>query len=166
MISPFQNRSPRIHPSVFVAENAAIIGDVTIGKDSSVWFGAVVRGDSASITIGEGTNIQDNATLHIDEGHPLRVGSNVTIGHNAVVHCTEVGDNTLVGMGAVLLDGAVIGKNCVIGAGAVVRQNEQVADGAMMLGIPAKAVKLLPEQVIAELEKQSHYVALAREYLE
>ena len=166
MLRAFHHNVPQVHPSVFVAETAVLIGDVTVGKDSSVWYGAVVRGDTASIAIGEGSNIQDNVTLHTDEGHPLRIGNNVTVGHNAVVHCAEIGDNTLVGMGAVLLDGAVIGKNCVIGAGAVVRQNELVADGTMMLGVPAKAVKHLPEEVISLLEKQSHYVALAREYRE
>ena len=166
MIVPFQGAVPRIDASVFVAETAAVVGKVTIGKDSSVWFGAVIRADEEAITIGEGTNVQDNVTLHCDPGHPLRVGNNVTIGHNAVVHCSEVGDNTLVGMGARLLDGAVVGKNCVIGAGAVVKENAVVPDGAMMVGVPAKQVKLLPPEYIAALEKQSGYVHLAREYME
>ncbi|MCD8001104.1 MAG: gamma carbonic anhydrase family protein, partial [Oscillospiraceae bacterium] len=101
-----------------------------------------------------------------DPGHPLRIGNNVTIGHNAVIHCASVGDNTLVGMGARLLDGAVIGKNCIIGAGAVVKERDNVPDGTMMVGVPAKAVKALPPDYIAALEQQSTYVALSKEYME
>lgn len=165
MIAPFQGVAPEIEQGVFIAETAAVIGDVRIGPDSSVWFGAVVRGDAAPIRIGAGTNVQDNATLHTDEGRPLTVGNNVTIGHNAVVHCAAVGDNTLIGMGAVLLDGAVIGKNCVVGAGAVVRQNHRVPDGSLLVGVPAKIVRALSPEEAAEMARQSHYVPLAKEYL-
>ena len=164
MIVPFRGREPKIDPSAFIADTAAVIGDVTVGPDSSVWFGAAVRADEAPITIGVGTNIQDNATLHCDPDHPLRVGDNVTVGHNAVVHCAAVGDNTLVGMGACLLTGAVIGKNCIIAAGAVVTQGAAVPDGTMMAGVPAKPVKTLPPDYVACLEKESVYVGLAKEY--
>lgn len=165
MIVPFKEKRPQVDASVFIAETAAVVGEVTIRKDSSVWFGAVLRGDEAAITVGEGTNIQDNATLHCDPGHPLRVGNNVTVGHNAVVHCAEVGDNTLIGMGARLLTGAVIGRDCIIGAGAVVKENDAVPDGTMMVGVPAKSVKALPPEYIEALEKQSLYVELAKEYM-
>lgn len=161
----FQGKEPRTDKDAFVAENAVLIGDVRVGKDSSVWFGAVIRGDDAAINIGCGTNIQDNAVLHCDPGHPLRIGNNVTIGHNATVHCTEVGDNTLIGMGATVLDGAVIGKNCIIGAGAVVKENAVIPDGTMMVGVPAKAVKTLSEDAIAAMQRPSNYVALSKEYL-
>ena len=164
MIFAFKNETPRIDPSAFVAETAAVVGDVTVERDASVWFGAVVRGDNEPIVIGAGTNIQDNATLHCDPGCPLRIGRNVTVGHHAVVHCAAVGDNTLVGMGAMLLTGAVIGKNCVIGAGAVVRENEVVPDGVLMVGVPAKAVRRLSPGQIAAMEQESHYVALAKNY--
>ncbi len=165
MIAKFRDTAPRLAPGVFVAENAAVIGDVSIGSNSSVWFGAVIRGDQAPIEIGEGSNIQDNVTLHCDVEHPMRVGDNVTIGHNAVVHCSEVGDNTLVGMGAVLLTGAVIGKCCVIGAGAVVKERAVVPDGVLMAGVPARCIRTLTEDELRLMRQGSHYTELAREYL-
>ena len=165
MIMTLNDVTPKVSPEAFVAETAALIGNVTVGKDSSVWFGAVVRGDNEPITVGEGTSIQDNAVLHTEKGHPLSVGNNVTVGHGAIVHCTSVGDNTLVGMGAILLDGAVIGKNCIIGAGAVVKERCVVPDGTMMVGIPAKPVRELAPEQIAYLEQTSPYVALSKEYL-
>lgn len=165
MIMTLRGVTPRVSPDAFIAETAALIGDVTVGKDSSVWFGAVIRGDTEPITVGEGTSIQDNCVLHTEKGHPLTVGSNVTVGHGAIVHCTSVGDNTLVGMGAVLLDGAVIGKNCIIGAGAVVKEHAVVPDGTMMVGVPAKPVRELSPEVIAFLHGASPYVALSKEYM-
>ena len=165
MLMTFHNESPKISPEAFVAETAALIGNVTVGKNSSVWFGAVIRGDNEPITVGEGTSIQDNAVLHTEKGHPLTVGNNVTVGHGAIVHCTSVGDNTLVGMGAILLDGAVIGKNCIIGAGALVKENAVVPDGTMMVGVPAKPVRELGPEQVAFLEQTSPYVALSREYM-
>ena len=165
MIMTLCGKTPRVSPEAFVAETAALIGDVTVGRDSSVWFGAVIRGDNDPIVVGEGTSIQDNAVLHTEKGHPLTVGSNVTVGHGAIVHCCSVGDNTLVGMGAVLLDGAVIGNNCIIGAGAVVKENAVVPDGTMMVGVPAKPVRELSPEQIAFLNQTSPYVALSKEYL-
>lgn len=165
MIMTLRGVTPRVSPDAFIAETAALIGDVTVGKDSSVWFGAVIRGDNEPITVGEGTSIQDNCVLHTEKGHPLTVGSNVTVGHGAIVHCSCVGDNTLVGMGAVLLDGAVIGKNCIIGAGAVVKEHAVVPDGTMMVGVPAKPVRELSPEVIAFLHGASPYVALSKEYM-
>ena len=166
MLFKFQDKTPRIDPSAFVAETAAVVGDVTVERDASVWFGAVLRGDAAPIVVCAASNLQDNATLHCDAGSPLRIGRNVTVGHNAVVHCASVGDNSLIGMGAQLLNGAVIGKNCVIGAGAVVRANETVPDGVLMVGIPAKPVRRLPPDRTAAMEQESHYIELAREYKE
>ena len=165
MILSIHGKTPEIAEGVFIAPNAAVIGDVHLAKDSSVWFGAVIRADHAAVTVGEGTNLQDNVTVHIQPGRDLHIGKNVTVGHNAVVHCAEVGDNTLVGMGAVLLNGARIGKNCVIGAGAVVTQDAVVPDGTMMLGVPAKAVKTLSPEAVAALEKENLYVALSKEYM-
>ena len=165
MLFKFKDIEPAVDPEAFVAETAAVIGDVTIAKDCSVWFGASVRGDCAPITVGEGTNIQDNATLHCEVGHPLTVGKNVTIGHNALVHCSEVGDGSLVGMGARLLDGAVIGKNCVIGAGAVVKEYTVVPDRTLMVGVPARAVRELSEEQLRKLQNAQVYVALSKEYL-
>ena len=165
MIMTLRGKTPQVSPEAFVAETAALIGDVAVGRDSSVWFGAVIRGDNEPIRIGEGTSIQDNAVLHTEKGHPLTIGNNVTVGHGAIVHCTSVGDNTMVGMGAVLLDGAVIGKNCIIGAGAVVKERAVVPDGSMMVGVPAKCARELAPEQIAFLEQTSPYVALSKEYL-
>lgn len=165
MIMEYQGRRPQVSPEAFVAENASLIGDVQVEKDSSIWFGAVLRGDQAPITVGEGTSIQDNAVLHCEKDHALRIGSNVTVGHGAIVHCAAVGDNTLVGMGAILLDGAVIGKDCIIGAGAVVKENAQVPDGTMMVGVPAKPVRTLEPEQMEKLRSQSPYVALSKGYL-
>ena len=166
MIMEFRGIAPVISPEAFVAENASIIGNVMIGKDSSVWFGAVLRGDNEPITVGEGTSIQDNCVLHTEAGHPLTIGSNCTVGHGAIVHCSSVGDNCMVGMGAILLDGAVIGNNCIIGAGAVVKENAVVPDGTMMVGVPAKPVRELGEEQLAFLQRTSPYVALSKGYME
>lgn len=166
MLMTLRGKTPNISPEAFIAPTAALIGDVTVGADSSVWFGAVIRGDNEPITVGRGTSIQDNAVLHTEAGHPLSIGDNVTVGHGAIVHCTSVGSNTLVGMGAVLLDGAIVGDHCIIGAGAVVKENAVVPPGTMVVGIPAKPVRSLSPEQIAFLDGVSPYVGLAREYLE
>ena len=166
MIITFQGKAPRISSEAFVAETAALIGDVTVGPDSSVWFGAVVRGDCSPITVGRGANIQDNAVLHTEFGHPLTIGDHVTVGHGAVVHCASVGSNTLIGMGAILLDGAVIGDHCIIGAGAVVKENTVVPPGTMMVGVPAKCVRELGPEQLALLDAAPPYIALSKAYLE
>ena len=114
-------KTPNIHESAFIAPDADIYGDVTVGEDCSIWFHAVIRAETAGIAIGKGSNVQDNAVLHVDEGYPVQIGENVTIGHGAIVHGCSVGDNTLIGMGAILLNGAKIGRNCIVGAGALVR---------------------------------------------
>ena len=136
----------RIAEWVYIAEGAKIIGDVTIGEDSSVWYNAVIRGDSNSIVIGENTNVQDNAVMHTSHKHALQIGDNVTIGHGAIVHGCTVGNNVLIGMGAIILDGAVIEDNCIIGAGALVTQNKVVPEGSLALGNPAKVVRELTEE--------------------
>ena len=166
MTVAFRGKTPKASPNAFIAETAALIGDVTIGEDSSVWYGAVIRGDCSSITIGRGTNVQDNAVLHTEAGRPLTIGDNVTIGHGAVVHCACVGSNTLIGMGAILPDGAVIGDHCIIGAGAVIKENAAVPSGSMMVGVPAKCVRELTPAQIAFLDGTSPYVALSKMYME
>ena len=163
---PFGGKTPQVSPEAFVAETATLIGDVTVGKDSSVWYGAVIRGDCSSITVGCGSNIQDNCVLHTELDRPLTIGDNVTVGHGAVVHCTSVGSNTLIGMGAILLDGAVIGDHCIIGAGAVVKEKTVVPSGTMMVGIPARCVRELGPEQLALLDGTPPYVALSKVYLE
>ena len=133
---------------VVILPGARVCGDVTMGRGCSVWYNAVIRGDEAPIIIGEDTNVQDNCTLHVSRGIPLRVGSGVTVGHNAILHSCTVGDNCLIGMGAVVLDDAVIGRDCIVGAGALVNKRTVVPDGSMVLGSPATVRRALtPEEI-------------------
>lgn len=165
MIISYNGRTPDIEQAAFVAENAVVTGDVTLEKDSSVWFGAVIRGDGPHIGIGEESNIQDNCVLHADPGFPLTVGRGVTVGHGAILHGCTVGDGSLIGMGAVILNGAVIGKECIVGAGALITSGKVFEDGSLILGSPAKAVKrLTPEETAAMKRSAAHYVQQAKEY--
>lgn len=165
MIMSVSGKTPDTARAAFIAENASLIGDVTLKRNSSVWFNAVLRGDSSSIVVGEESNIQDGCILHADEAFPLNVGNHVTVGHAAVLHGCTVGDGCLVGMGAIVLNGAVIGKNCVIGAGALVTGSKVFEEGQLVLGSPAKAVRPLTSDEIANSEKAAaHYAKLAREY--
>ncbi len=135
-----------IHPEVFVAPSADIVGDVTIGKGCGVWYHATIRGDEQPITIGENTNVQDNAVLHVGDGYGCHVGSCVTIGHSAIVHGCTVGDNTVIGMGAIIMNGAVVGNNCTIGAGALVTERKVIPDGSLVMGVPGKVVRAMEEK--------------------
>lgn len=158
-------KTPQIHPSAFLAPGAAVYGDVTIGADCSVWFHAVVRGENSGVRIGDGSNIQDNCVVHVDPGHVVEIGKNVTIGHGAIVHGCKIGDNTLVGMGAILLNGAVIGKNCIIGAGALITQNTVIQDNCLVIGSPAKVTRrVTPQEAVANLNNARHYVEAGKEY--
>jgi carbonic anhydrase/acetyltransferase-like protein (isoleucine patch superfamily) len=146
-LDKFLRRQPRLGKNVFIAKTAAVIGDVTLGAHSSVWYGAVLRGDINRIVVGHHSNVQDNAVLHLADDLPCVLGNWVTVGHAAVVHACKVGDEVLVGMGAVILDGAVIGKQCIIGAKALVTQGVKIPPGSLVLGAPAKVVrKLSPEE--------------------
>ena len=157
MLSKGDCYAAKSEKQVYVSESASISGDVTLGKDVSIWHGAVLRGDNGAISIGDGTNIQDNCVVHDN----TVIGKNCTIGHTAIVHGCTIGDNTMVGMGAVVLSGAQIGSNCVIGAGAVVTGKMVAPDGSMILGSPAKVVKEVSPEMIAEIEKDA---ALYREF--
>lgn len=159
------NKVPQIHPTVYIAEGAIVRGEVRIAEESSVFFHATVRAENAQIKIGKQTNIQDNSVLHVDHGEILEIGDGVTIGHSAVVHCRKVGDNSLVGMGAILLNGAVVGKNCIIGAGALVTKNTVIPDGSLVLGQPGKVVReVTGEEIEANSRNALHYVEEAKEY--
>lgn len=143
----------------YVAPNATVVGDVTLGENVNIWYGAVLRGDNGPITVGEGTNIQDNAVLH----DALTLGRNCTVGHGAIVHGCTVGDNCLIGMGAIILSGAVLEENCIVGAGAVVTGKTRAEAGSVLLGSPAKVVKSATQEQIAEsLHNAQHYVELAQ----
>ncbi|GAB3189490.1 gamma carbonic anhydrase family protein [Hydrogenophaga aquatica] len=156
---------PQVHPSAFVADSAQVIGRVTLGEDSSVWFGTVIRGDTDNITVGKGSNIQDASVLHADAGFPLTIGENVTVGHQVMLHGCTIGDESLIGIGAVVLNGARIGKHCLVGAGSLVTEGKEFPDGSMILGSPAKVVRqLTPEQIEGLRRSARHYVENARRY--
>ena len=141
-------KTPDIHPSAFVAPGAVVRGEVHLAENSSVFYNAVLRGARAPISIGEGTNIQDNCVVHVEYDLPVTVGKNVTVGHGAILHGCTVGDETLIGMGAIVLNGAQIGKSCLIGAGALVTQNAVIPDGCMAVGSPARVKRpLTPEEM-------------------
>lgn len=167
MIKAFNGHTPAIRASCFVAENATVIGDVTLQEDASVWFGAVVRGDGDSIFVGKGSNIQDCAVLHTDTGFPLVLGEKVTVGHSAVVHGARVGDNVIVGMHATLLNGCIIGKNSIIGAGALVKEGQVIPENSLVVGCPAKVLRqLTDEQAAGNTVNADHYIHLAKQYKE
>jgi carbonic anhydrase/acetyltransferase-like protein (isoleucine patch superfamily) len=147
---------------VYLAPDAVITGDVSLGENVNIWYGAVLRGDSGKITVGRGTNIQEKCVLHEE----TTLGENCTIGHCAIVHGCTIGDNTLVGMGAIILDGAKIGKNCIVGAGALVTGKMDAPDGSVILGSPAKVVKeATAEQIEANRSSAQHYIQLAQKGL-
>ena len=151
----------------FVAGNATVIGSVVLHQQASVWFNAVVRGDSEIITIGERTNIQDAAVLHADPGFPLTLGKNVSVGHQAMLHGCTVGDGSLVGIGAIILNGAVIGRGCIIGAGAVIPEGKNYPDGVLVLGAPGKVMReLKPEERAGLLENADIYIRRSKLYRE
>lgn len=146
MIKKLKDVKPNIHPEAFVAETADVIGDVEIGEGSSIWYGAVLRGDIEDIKIGKYSNIQDNATVHTETHIPTRIGDYTVIGHNAIIHGCTIGSNTLIGMGSTILNRAVIGDNCIIGAGTVVTEGKVIPDNSMVLGIPGKIVRQVTEE--------------------
>lgn len=156
---------PTVADSAWVADSAQVMGDVTLGADSSVWFGAIIRGDMDTITVGAGSNIQDGSILHADHNMPLTIGENVTVGHQAMLHGCTIGDGSLIGIQAVVLNGAKIGKNCLVGAGALVTEGKEFPDGCMILGSPAKAVRQLSEAQLEGLKMSAqHYIGNARRY--
>ena len=151
----------------FIAPNATVIGDVVLGDNTSVWFNVVIRGDTDKITIGDDTNIQDGSVLHCDAGYPLTLGKGVTLGHKAMVHGCTIGDYSLIGINAVVLNGASIGKHCLIGANTLVPENMQIPDGSLVVGSPAKIKRQLSDEQKLALEKSAaHYVANGKRYLQ
>jgi carbonic anhydrase/acetyltransferase-like protein (isoleucine patch superfamily) len=142
---------PNIDETAWVAPDANVIGDIALHAKSSVWFGATLRGDNETITLGQGSNIQENCVLHTDMGYPLVIGENCTIGHKVTLHGCMIGDNSLIGMGATVLNGAKIGKNCLIGAGALITENKAIPDGSLVMGAPGKVVRQLDDDAILQL---------------
>jgi carbonic anhydrase/acetyltransferase-like protein (isoleucine patch superfamily) len=157
--------APRIADSAWVADSAQVMGNVELAENTSIWFGAVVRGDTEVIRIGRGSNIQDGSVLHADIGMPLSIGENVTVGHKVMLHGCTIGDGSLIGIGAVVLNGAKIGKACIVGAGALVTEGKEFPDGCMILGSPAKVVRELTDvQQQALAMSAVHYIDNARRF--
>ena len=153
--------------SIVICPGAQVLGDVELGENVSVWHGAVIRGDTDSITIGDNSNVQDNCVVHCTRGFPVVIGKNVSVGHGAVVHGCKLDDNVLIGMNATVLNGAHISKNSIVGAGAVVSEGKDFPEGSLILGVPAKVVKQLsPQQVQLIQNNADNYVKLSKQYKE
>ena len=158
-------QAPTLGKNAWVADSAQVIGKVTLEENANVWFGTIIRGDSEHIHIGKNSNVQDASVLHADPGVPLTLGENVSVGHQVMLHGCTIGDGSLIGIGAIVLNHAKIGKNCLVGAGALVTEGKEFPDGSMILGSPAKAVKQLSPEQIAGLQRIArHYVENAEQF--
>ncbi len=144
-------RRPQIDPSVYIAEGARVIGDVVLGPGASVWFNAVLRGDTERILIGEGTNIQDGAVVHADPGYPCVVGARVVAGHGAILHGCQIGDDCLIGMGAIVLNGARLGPGCIVAAGALIPERREIPERSLVMGVPARVVRAVTDAEVEEI---------------
>jgi carbonic anhydrase/acetyltransferase-like protein (isoleucine patch superfamily) len=165
MLKPFDDFYPTIGEEVFISDRAIVIGKVTLKKGVNVWDFAVIRGDLDSIFIDEFTNIQENVIIHVDEEKPVYIGKYVTVGHSAVLHGCKIGDNTLIGMGAIILDGAIIGENSIIGAGSLVPQGKEIPPYSVVLGVPGKVVRNVTEEEVRNIRKNAElYYELSKKY--
>ncbi len=166
MFYDLEDKKPKNSGENWVAPNATIIGDVTLEKNSSVWFNAVIRGDNENIHVGEGSNVQDGSVLHTDPGCPLRIGKDVTIGHIVMLHGCTIGDNSLIGIGAVILNNVKIGKNCIVGAKALITENKEIPDNSLVVGAPGRVVRKLTDEEIGKVtENAKHYQDNWRRYV-
>ena len=165
MIHQFNGQIPNVCKHVFIASSADLIGNVSIGEYSSIWFGAVLRGDLNSMYIGDYTNVQDNCTIHNDEDFPVNIGDYVTIGHNAIIHGCKISNYTLIGMGSTILDGAEIGEYTIIGAGSLVTQGKKIPSGVLCMGVPARVIRELTKEEKEGLKESAlHYMKLSMKY--
>lgn len=165
MIYELDGVRPTIHPQAWIAPTAVLIGNVVVEEGANIWFGAVLRGDNEPITVGRGSNVQENAVLHTDMGYPLVIGANCTIGHKAMLHGCVIGDGSLIGMCATILNGATIGAGCLIGAAALITEGKEIADGSLVMGAPGKVIRVLDEDARARLLMSARgYQANARRF--
>ena len=155
MLYDLENKKPKNSGENWVAPNATIIGDVTLEKNTSIWFNATLRGDIENIYVGEGSNIQDGSILHTDSGYPLKIGKNVTVGHLVMLHGCTIGDNSLIGIGAVILNNAKIGNNCVIGAKSLITENKEIPDNSLVVGSPGRVIRKITEEEIKAVKKNA-----------
>jgi carbonic anhydrase/acetyltransferase-like protein (isoleucine patch superfamily) len=167
MMIPYNGVSPTVHASVFIAPGAYIIGDVQIGKESTVWFNAVLRGDDGPIIVGERCSIQDNSTIHLYEGFPVIIEDDVTVGHNVILHGCKIGKRSIIGMGSTLLDNVEVGEECIIGANTLLAGGIKIPPRSLVLGSPGKVVRELTEKDLQMLQMSSeHYVQKGKEFRE
>lgn len=167
MLFQYKGNEPNIEENVYIADSSNIIGDVYISSGASIWYNVVVRGDENQIFIGQNTNVQDLSMIHISKKYPTYIGEDVTIGHKCIIHACEIDDNVLVGMGAIILDGAKIGKNSIIGAGALVTKDKVFPENSLILGSPAKLVRELSEDEINSIKKSAdEYLQYAKNHME
>ena len=165
MIYDFKKNVPEVHPNAWIASNATIIGKVKLEKNSSIWFNAVLRGDIELITIGENSNIQDGSVLHTDPGYKLNVGKGVTVGHMVMLHGCQIGDDTLIGIGSIILNNAKIGRNCIIGANSLITENKIIPDNSLVVGSPGRVLRKVTEEEIKAIhENAKHYVDGSKMY--
>lgn len=165
MIFALDGLAPRLGRDVYVAPNATVVGDVHLGDEVSIWFGAVLRGDVERLTVGAWSNVQDNSVLHSDPGSPLVVGERVTVGHGCILHGCRIGDGALIGMGSTILNDARIGRNCLVGADALVTEGKEFPDGMLIVGSPARAIRpLTPEELARMAESPGRYVERGKVY--
>ncbi len=165
MIYRFEDHVPSLPEEYYVADSAAVIGDVTLHNQSSIWFGAVLRGDIEPILVGERSNIQDNSVAHTGTGAPTIIGDDVTVGHNVTLHGCKVGNNCLIGMGSILLDNCEIGYNCIIGAGSIIGQGKKIPPGSLALGSPARVIRKLSKEDVSDVRKYAErYVVKMKQY--
>ncbi|KGG81516.1 hypothetical protein Y919_00715 [Caloranaerobacter azorensis H53214] len=167
MLKEYEGKKPKVHDSCFIADGVEIIGDVEIGENTSIWYNTVIRGDENSIKIGKYTNIQDGCVIHISKEYETIIGDYVTIGHKAIIHACKIGDNVLIGMGAIILDGAEIEDNVLVGAGSIVTPGKKIPSGTLVLGSPAKVVRKLNDEEINHLKQSAvDYVKYAKKHKE
>jgi carbonic anhydrase/acetyltransferase-like protein (isoleucine patch superfamily) len=165
MIYDFKNNTPTLHEESWVASNAILIGKVILKKDANIWFNAVLRGDIETITIGEGSNVQDGSVFHTDPGCPLTLGKGITVGHMVMLHGCLVGDDTLIGIGSTILNKTKIGKNCIIGANTLIPENKIIPDRSLVLGSPGKVIRQVTDKEVEEIkENAKHYVENYKKY--
>lgn len=165
MIKTYEGKIPTIHSSCYIAESADIIGDVKIVEMANIWFGAVIRGDINSITIGKNTNIQDNCVLHVEKNSPLYIGDDVTVGHGAILHGCSIGNGSLIGMGSIVLNNAIIGTQTLVGAGSLIPEGKHIPDGVLCMGSPVKIIRELTDEEKQKLtESATKYVTLSNKY--
>ncbi|MGB9768308.1 MULTISPECIES: gamma carbonic anhydrase family protein [Dictyoglomus] len=165
MLKSFEENLPQVDREVYISDRAVIIGKVTLKRGVNIWDFAVIRGDLDSIFIDEYTNIQENVVIHVDEGKPVYIGKYVTVGHSAIIHGCKIEDNTLIGMGAIILDGAVIGRNSIIGAGTLIPQGKEIPEGSVVIGVPGKIVRSVREEEILHIKRNAElYYQLSKKY--